>query len=80
MCNKLQRRAARLSKNLIVSIGNLHVIDIQREEIYTVIEIFEIKRIQFSIAIKRLVIDYYSFWQQSEYCIVYRSPPCLHVS
>ena len=44
------------------------------------IVIFEIKQVQFSIisqGIKRLVIDkinYYSFRQLSEYCIVYRFP------
>ena len=71
MCDKLQRRAARLSKNLTVTAyWELHAI--QRKEIYTVI--FEINRVQFSIAVKRLVIDkadYYSFRQLSEYCIIY---------
>jgi len=74
MCDKLQRRVAHLSKNLAVT-ANLYAISIQRKEIYSVI--FGIKRVQFSIAIKRLVInkaDYYSFQQQSEYCIAYRFP------
>jgi len=37
------------------SIRNLQTIGVQRKEIYSVI--FEIKRVQFSITVKRLVID-----------------------
>ena len=59
----------------------MHAIGIQRKEIYSVI--FEIKRVQFSITVKRLVIDkadYYSLvlfgniirQVLSEYCIMYR--------
>jgi len=61
MCDKFQRRAA-LSKNLVVSIYWEYAIGVQRKEIYSII--FEIKRVQFFIAVKHLVIDkadYYCF-------------------
>jgi len=52
--DKLQRRAAHLSKNLPVTVYWEFACQ-QRKEVYS--EMFEFKRVQFSIAVKRLVIN-----------------------
>jgi len=69
MCDKLQHRATRLSKNLIVTVYWEFACH-RRATKRNLLRNFLIKRVQFFIAIKRLIIDKDDYYSADSFRVV----------